>query len=311
MALGKQGLSPAPHHELMIRELEGVAAGRSGRLMLLLPPGSAKSTYTSLLFPPWFLSRHPTAQVIAASAYGEPGLRVRAGGAGVDRGAPGAAGAGHGPDEPGGGAVRAAERRELLRDPGCGGPVTGRRADLLIIDDPVKSQREADSAAAREHLWEWFRSDLVTPGYGRGGACGAGDDALAPRMIWAAGCWRAATGGGCCGCRRWRRRVIRWGGRPGRRCGRPWERRSGAGAHVQRQSGRLRASIRMVIAGADRRLGVAPAVGRPRQASVSFRGACLRGGVEVCAGVAVLSQGIGFARHAHHRPASETVHAPS
>lgn len=36
------------------------------------------------------------------------------------------------------------------------------RADLLIVDDPVKSQREADSAAAREHLWEWFRSDLVT-----------------------------------------------------------------------------------------------------------------------------------------------------
>lgn len=40
--------------------------------------------------------------------------------------------------------------------------MTGRRADLLIIDDPVKGQREADSAAAREHLWEWFRSDLVT-----------------------------------------------------------------------------------------------------------------------------------------------------
>ena len=33
---------------------------------------------------------------------------------------------------------------------------------MLIVDDPIKSQREADSAAAREHLWEWFRSDLVT-----------------------------------------------------------------------------------------------------------------------------------------------------
>lgn len=39
--------------------------------------------------------------------------------------------------------------------------MTGRRADLLIIDDPVKNQREADSAAARDHVWDWFRSDLV------------------------------------------------------------------------------------------------------------------------------------------------------
>ena len=30
------------------------------------------------------------------------------------------------------------------------------------MDDPIKSQREADSAAAREHLWEWYRSDLLT-----------------------------------------------------------------------------------------------------------------------------------------------------
>ena len=42
------------------------------------------------------------------------------------------------------------------------GPVTGRRADLIIIDDPVKSQLEADSPAARDHLWSWFRSDLLT-----------------------------------------------------------------------------------------------------------------------------------------------------
>ena len=44
----------------------------------------------------------------------------------------------------------------------CGGPITGRRADLLLIDDPVKSQAEADSGTARDHLWDWFRADLVT-----------------------------------------------------------------------------------------------------------------------------------------------------
>ena len=39
---------PAAHHRLLIRELEGLAAGRWDRLMLLLPPGSAKSTYAVL-----------------------------------------------------------------------------------------------------------------------------------------------------------------------------------------------------------------------------------------------------------------------
>ena len=45
---------------------------------------------------------------------------------------------------------------------GVRGPITGRRADLVVIDDPVKSHAEADSAVYRDHAWNWFRSDLVT-----------------------------------------------------------------------------------------------------------------------------------------------------
>ncbi|MDP9095098.1 MAG: hypothetical protein M3N26_00850, partial [Pseudomonadota bacterium] len=67
LALVPQGHAPAAHHRLLIRELEGLADGRWDRLMLLLPPGSAKSTYASLLFPPWFLATKPWAHVIAAS----------------------------------------------------------------------------------------------------------------------------------------------------------------------------------------------------------------------------------------------------
>ena len=48
LALSAQGHAPAAHHKLLIRELEGLAAGRWDRLMLLLPPGSAKSTYARL-----------------------------------------------------------------------------------------------------------------------------------------------------------------------------------------------------------------------------------------------------------------------
>lgn len=48
LALAGQGLAPARHHRRVIEELEGLAAGRFDRLMLLLPPGSAKSTYAVL-----------------------------------------------------------------------------------------------------------------------------------------------------------------------------------------------------------------------------------------------------------------------
>ena len=48
LALGSQGQVPAAHHRLVIRELEAVALGQCDRLMLLLPPGSAKSTYAVL-----------------------------------------------------------------------------------------------------------------------------------------------------------------------------------------------------------------------------------------------------------------------
>ena len=48
LALEPLAQTPAAHHLLLISELERVATGVTDRLMLLLPPGSAKSTYASL-----------------------------------------------------------------------------------------------------------------------------------------------------------------------------------------------------------------------------------------------------------------------
>ncbi|MEA2743917.1 MAG: hypothetical protein QOG25_2288, partial [Acetobacteraceae bacterium] len=42
------------------------------------------------------------------------------------------------------------------------GAITGRRADLIIIDDPIKSQADAESVRQRDHVWEWFKSDITT-----------------------------------------------------------------------------------------------------------------------------------------------------
>src|ERR1700730_7182287 len=61
------GLVPAKHHLLLIEHLEAVERGDIERLMVLMPPGSAKSTYASVLFPPWFMGRNPQASLIGAS----------------------------------------------------------------------------------------------------------------------------------------------------------------------------------------------------------------------------------------------------
>ena len=58
------GLVPARHHQLIIDELEKVESGETTRLMLALPPGSAKSTYTSVEFPPWFIGRNPKSSLL-------------------------------------------------------------------------------------------------------------------------------------------------------------------------------------------------------------------------------------------------------
>lgn len=45
---------------------------------------------------------------------------------------------------------------------GIGGPITGKGANCLVIDDPVKNAEEADSADAREKIWEWYLSTAYT-----------------------------------------------------------------------------------------------------------------------------------------------------
>lgn len=51
-----------------------------------------------------------------------------------------------------------AGRRGGLKAVGIGGPLTGRGADLLIIDDPVKDLEQAYSTAYREAVWRWYQT---------------------------------------------------------------------------------------------------------------------------------------------------------
>jgi predicted phage terminase large subunit-like protein len=145
----------------LIDKLERVSTGYCDRLAVFMPPGAAKSTYASILYAPWHFAQHPDHCVIAASHTAELaekwGRRVRNLIAEHEL----VLGVSLAPDN------QAAGRWETSRDgeyfaAGVGGAITGRRADLVVIDDPVRSREDADSELVRERVWEWYQSDLYT-----------------------------------------------------------------------------------------------------------------------------------------------------
>lgn len=154
---------PARHHRLLIEKLEAVERGEIKRLMVFMPPGSAKSTYGSALFPSWYLGRNKKKSVIAASHNGELaerfGRKVRNYVGGTEFRA--VFDLGLADDSKAAARWETTEGGEYFAV-GVGGSVTGRRADLGIIDDPVKSREEADSETVREKVWEWYKADFFT-----------------------------------------------------------------------------------------------------------------------------------------------------
>ena len=197
--LAPRGQTPAPHHRLLLDALDDLAAGRCDRLLVTMPPGSAKSTYASVLFPAWLLRRQPRTRLIAA-CHTEPlaahfGRQVRALLAEApEDAAPSAAALAR--DD------RAASRFATSDGGsyfgvGVRGPLAGRRADVIVIDDPVKSWAEADSAVVRDAVWDWFRADLTTRLAPRGRIALVmtrwHEDDLAGRLLATGDGWRTLT----------------------------------------------------------------------------------------------------------------------
>lgn len=163
MAIWPQ-FSMARHHELIISRLEAVERGEISRLMILLPPRHGKSLLASAIFPSWYLGRHPERHLIFAT-YGQElsddfGRQVRNLIADPFHRAifPGCSlsedsSAVHRFNIVGGGAYFAVGR---------GGPITGRGAHLLVIDDPLKDYAEANSETVRRVLYDWYASVAYT-----------------------------------------------------------------------------------------------------------------------------------------------------
>ena len=150
---------PAPHHQLFIREIEAFLKSEDEVLLLFAPPGSAKSTYVSVLLPSWYLANHPENSILAAThnvEFAERwGRRVRNDIA-VDANVLGIA---LSEDS------KAAARWSLTGGGeyygvGAGVGISGFRANLGVGDDLFGSREDAYSDTVRQKRWDWYVDDF-------------------------------------------------------------------------------------------------------------------------------------------------------
>lgn len=130
------------------------------RLMLMFPPGSAKSTYASVVFPTWQMGRNPGEEIIL-TGYGDVitkrhGKRARQ----VCAGNAFKAVFGFNVDP----TTRAAdnwetENRSSYKSAGILSGITGFRCDGLIWDDITKGRKEADSTTIRNDTYNAYIDD--------------------------------------------------------------------------------------------------------------------------------------------------------
>ena len=151
------------HHQRMADAFERVANGTCKRLIINMPPRHTKSEFASYLLPAWFLGKFPNKKVIQCSNTGElavgfgrkvrnlvdsdvyheifPELTLQA-------------------DSKAAGRWNTSKGGDYFAI-GVGGTVTGKGADVLIIDDP-HSEQEAKQAASTpeifDSVYEWYTS---------------------------------------------------------------------------------------------------------------------------------------------------------
>lgn len=147
------------HHKVMAEKFNKLATGEIKRLIVNMPPRHTKSEFASFLLPSWLMGLNPKLKIIQATHTGE--LAVRFGrkvrnlmnSADYSQVFPevqlrqDSSAAGRWETHAGGEYFAA----------GVGGAITGRGADLMIIDDP-HSEQDALSPAALENAYEWYTS---------------------------------------------------------------------------------------------------------------------------------------------------------
>jgi predicted phage terminase large subunit-like protein len=154
-----QGLLPAAHHALLIKELEDLERGDCDFLLIEMPPGSAKSTYVNWLFPAWYVARNGGQHVLTASHSTELAERWGRRTRNLINGESTLLGVGVSSDS--GAAYRWGTTNGCeYYAVGVGVGIMGFRADLGIIDDPFGSREDAESKRIRDKVWEWYINDF-------------------------------------------------------------------------------------------------------------------------------------------------------
>jgi|TARA_R110002020_G_scaffold139839_2_gene310942 predicted phage terminase large subunit-like protein len=147
------------HHKIMAEKFTALAEGKLKRLIVNMPPRHTKSEFASYMLPAWLMGRNPNLKIMQTTHTAELAFRfgrkvrnlmntedytsifqdvkLRADSQAAGRW-----------ETDSGGEYFAA---------GVGGAVTGRGADLLIIDDP-HSEQDALSSTALENAYEWYTS---------------------------------------------------------------------------------------------------------------------------------------------------------
>ena len=134
-----------------------------GRAMIFMPPGSAKSTYSSVVMPTWYMGHRPGAQIILASyaddlakKLGRKARQIVSSGryqqifnTALSKTSSAAE-------------QWALENGSEYMAGGLLSGLTGNRADGLVVDDPTKGRKEAESPTNSETIWDAYQDDART-----------------------------------------------------------------------------------------------------------------------------------------------------
>jgi len=148
------------HHQIMAEAFERVASGQLKRLIINMPPRHTKSEFASYLLPAWFLGKYPEKKIIQTAHTAE----LAVGFGRKVRNLVQSEGYGKVFDTKLSSDSKAAGRwnTHLGGDYfaiGVGGAVTGKGADLLIIDDPHSEQEaKQGNPAVFDSVYEWYTS---------------------------------------------------------------------------------------------------------------------------------------------------------
>ena len=154
-----EGFIEGSHHKKVAKQFEKLAVNPGSRIIVNMPPRHTKSEFASYLLPAWLIGKNPELKIIQTTHTAELAVRF-------------------------GRKVRNLMELEIYREifpevdlradskaagrwetgqggeyfaAGVGGAITGRGADLLIIDDP-HSEQDALSETAMENAYEWYTS---------------------------------------------------------------------------------------------------------------------------------------------------------